>query len=107
MMFDSNGRYIDRRKLWKIDKSVFKRCGNLHAVNKVIEENDFEELKYALISLGINDLDTKGHEYVFNEKVEIIDKTRLKYSGIKLILNEITPRNDKRDTEVIKCNILL
>lgn len=48
MLFDSNGKYIDRKKVWKLNNSIFRRCGNLYEVNKVIEENESEELKYIL-----------------------------------------------------------
>ena len=32
MIFDSNGKYLDRKKLWKLDNSISKRCGNLYEV---------------------------------------------------------------------------
>ena len=57
MIFDSNGKDIDRKKLWKLDNSIYKRCGTLHEVNKTIDESDIEELDYILISVGVNDLD--------------------------------------------------
>ena len=107
MMFDSNGKYIDRKKLWKIDNSVFLRCGNLFDVSKKIDENELEGLQYALISVGVNDLDSKDHQQVFGEMEVIIDKMRRKYPGIKLIISEITPRNDRKDNEVKNCNQLL
>ena len=42
MIFDSNGKHLDRKKLWKLDSSIFKRCGNLHEVNKTIDESESE-----------------------------------------------------------------
>ena len=107
MMFDSNGKYIDRKKLWKLDNSLFSRCGNLYEVNKKIDENEIEGLKYVLINVGVNDLDLKDHQQVFGEMEVIVNKIRRKYPGIKLIISEITPRNDRRDTEVKQCNKLL
>ena len=37
----------------------------------------------------------------------IIDKMRRKYPGIKLIISEITPQNDRKETKVKNCNQLL
>ena len=106
-IFDSNGKHLDRKKLWKLDSPIFKRCGNLHEVNKTIDESEIEELNYILISVGVNDLDLKGHMQVLGELEVIINKIREKYPGIKFITSEITPRKDNRDDEVIKCNRLL
>ena len=76
MIFDSNGKHLDRKKLWKLDSSIFKRCGNLHEVNKTIDESEIEEVKYILISEGVNDQDVKDHIQVFGEMELIINKIR-------------------------------
>ena len=107
MIFDSNGKHLDRKKVWKLDNSIFKRYGNLHEVNKTIDESEIEELKYILISVGVNDLDVKDHMQVFGEMELIINKTCENYPGIKLVISEITSRKDRRDNEVIKYNRLL
>lgn len=44
---------------------------------------------------------------MFSEIEKIINKCRGKFPGIKLVISEITPRNDGRDTEVKNCNKLL
>ena len=105
MIFDSNGKHLDRKKLWKLDSSIFKQCGNLHEVNKTIDESEIEELNYILISVGVSDLDLKDHMQVFGEMEVIINQIRKKYPGIKFIRSEITPRKDRRDDELIKLGI--
>ena len=45
MCFDSNGKHIDRRKVWKVNKSVYKRCSNIFDVSKLIENEDIKELR--------------------------------------------------------------
>ena len=78
MIFDSNRKHLDRKKLWKLDSSIFKRYDNLHEVNKAIDESEVEELNYILISIGVNDLDLKDHMQVFGELEAIINKIREK-----------------------------
>ena len=108
MMFDSNGRFLDRKKLWKVDNSEYHTCGTLYNVSKVINESELQDsLKYVLISVGVNDCDTKNCQEVFGEIESIFDLIRNKYPGVKIIMSEITPRRDKRDREVQLCNELL
>lgn len=45
MLFDSNGKHIDRKKLWRLDNSEFVRCGTLHDVYKFIFEDNKIDIK--------------------------------------------------------------
>ena len=102
---DSNKRYINFRKLWTLNGTERKFLGNLHELRTaILNENHIKELKHLLIHVGVNDLDTKPGMQVFEELCEIIGEIRKKYPGIIIILSEITPRNDIRDAEVVKCN---
>ena len=58
-------------------------------------------LKHVLINAGVNDIDTKSGMQVFQEMEVTVEQLSMKYPGIKIIFSEITPRNDKRDNEVI------
>ena len=107
MFFDSNGKYIDRKKLWKLNDSVYVRSGQLNDISKYIDETNTAKSEYVLINVGCNDLDMKDHRQVFNEMSLLIQKIRNKYKGIKLIISEITPRKDERDNEVKRFNGLL
>ena len=78
MFFDSNGKNIDRKKLWKLNNSVFTRCGQLHDVSEYIDKTNIEESNYILLNVGCNDLDQKDHEQVFGESVTILDQIRNK-----------------------------
>ena len=102
---DSNRKYINFRKLWTINGTERKFLGNLHELRTAIRnENQIKELKYILIHIGVNDLDTKPGKLVFQELCEVIGEIRRKYPGIIIVLSEITPRNDNRDVEVKICN---
>ena len=107
MCFDSNGQHLDRKKLWKVKGSEYKRCSTLHTVSQQIKNCTYKELDYVLISVGTNDLDTKNHDQVFGEMQILVDEIRSKFHGIKLIINELLPRNDHRDNEVQKFNHVL
>ena len=101
---DSNFKYINYRKLWTINKSERKSCSNLNDVENVIKDTDITTLHHILISTGVNDLDDKSGLEVFNKICHIIYQIKVKYPGIKIIFCEVTPRNDERDEEVIRCN---
>ena len=106
--FDSNGKFIERKKLWKVDKSDFKRCATLHSVSQVIESGTpGHGIQYLLLNVGTNDLDNKDHVQVFDEMKFLLEQIRKKYRGIKIIVSEIIPRNDSRDQEGQAFNELL
>ena len=57
-----------------------------------------------LINVGVNDTDVKNAEEITKNFQSIIKQIREKYNGIKIILSEITPRKDDKDSIVIECN---
>ena len=108
LCFDSNRRYLDMKKLWKVKNSQMKACSTIYDVSQIFESNQFEStLKYVLLNVGMNDLDTKDHTQVFGEAELLFDQIRSKLPGIKLIISEITPRADQKDPEVKAYNHLL
>ena len=104
---DSNRKYIDFRKLWTLKGSRRKPCGNIRELNKFIDNNDIHSLKYILINVGVNDIDTRSGEEVYESLRETVEKLKTKYIGISIILGELTPRGDHRDAEGVKCNVLI
>ena len=103
-VFDSNGRFIDTKRLWKKKGSQYKQCGTLHKIAELVREFPYKSLKYIFLSVGTNDLDTKDHDQVLGELMLLVDEIRAKYPGIKFIINELLPRRDNRNTEVGKFN---
>ena len=88
LCFDSNGRYVDRKKLWKKNGSEYKQCGTLRKVSEELAKLPYKNIKYFLISVGTNDLDSKDHQQVLGELERLINDTSVKYPGIKFIINE-------------------
>ena len=75
---DSNRRFIDFRKLWTIKGSQIQACGNLNEVKAFIQNCNIRTLQHILINVGVNDLDTKNAETVFE------DKTYREYAGSRI-----------------------
>ena len=108
-MIDSNGRYLDHRKLWTVKGTEFRRCGNMFDVDQYWSDNKtkFTNLKYLFISVGCNDLVSKTpHEY-FTSVHKFVENVWLRYPDVKIVLSEVTPRMDHVDTRVKEANVLL
>ena len=108
MCFDSNVKYINQRKLWDLDGTKHIRCGTLDEVMDVINSNiEYSNLKYFFVSCGCNDLDYRNGGEVFMSIKQIVEKLKVLYPDIKIILSEITPRMDAADEKVKTTNTLL
>ena len=107
MCFDSNGKEIDRRKLWKRNGSEFRTCGTLHSFAEQVNKLPHKKVDHVFISVGTNDLDMKDHEQVFGEYKIILEGIRRKFPGIKIIINELIPRKDARNVQIGKLNSAL
>ncbi len=106
ILIDSNSNHVDRRRFWKLDNTKWKRCGMISEAMKAIHEVKYTNLQYVLVSIGVNDTDDEEEDglSVANRLLELLNVIKEKYPDSKIILNELTPRNDSRDNEVIKCN---
>ena len=98
---DSNGRYIEPKKLWKVRGSEYKKCSTLYDVHNTFKSFESSRIEHALICVGVNDLDDKEHNQVFSVAELLINEIRSKHNNIKI------PRKDGRDPEVIAFNQLL
>ena len=104
ILIDSNSNHINHRLFWTLDKTKWKRCSIINEAQHAINEMDYANLKYVLLSVGVNDVDDEEGYSVANRMSNLIDAIGNKYPGVKIILNEVTPRNDDRDSHVRKCN---
>ena len=59
------------------------------------------------VHVGTNDIDKKGGAEVFSLLKDFVRKVKTTNSGMRIIMSELTPRRDNRDTEVSICNTLL
>ena len=106
-LLNSNRKFINFRKLWTLRGSSRHRSGQLSSVKRVVESCKAKRVKYFLISVGTNDIDTKEPDDIIHEYSEIIDLLRKKYPGIHVIINELPPRKERNNGKLQKMNGLL
>ena len=103
-MIDSNSNHINRRQFWTVDKTQWVRFGTINEVMREVSETTYPNLKYLLLSVGVNDTDDVDGHLVAERITELVDVVHNQYPEVKIILNEFTPGMDDRDGEVMKCN---
>ena len=82
--------------------------GSLFELEDVINEDHINRnAQYVVLSIGVNDVDVKSAEEVFQQLRVIVDLIRRRYGEPKMVIGELTPRRDQRDEEVRKCNALI
>ena len=104
---DSNRKYVDFRKLWTLKGSKRVNSETINELEKYINNNDIKSLNNILINVGMNDIDSKSGIEVFDHLKGLTIKVRSQFPCINIIVSEVTPRADNRDSEVIICNDLL
>ncbi len=107
IFMDSNRKHINWRQFWTLKGTEKYFCGKLIDVEKRFREETASSIKYILIHVGVNDLDTRTPEQVTEHLKVIIAGMRKKFQGVKIIVSEITPRNDEKDADVRRCNELI
>ena len=63
-----------------------KPCGNLREVNESIDQLTSCNLKFFLINIGVNDLDTNTGDEGFKSLKSVVEKLRNRFNGIKIVL---------------------
>ncbi len=104
IVIDSNGTHLDHRKFWTLDRTKWVRCGNINEAARAINNTKYTQLKHVLVSVGVNDIDDDSGVDVASRISELVNMTHHLYPDVKVTLNEITPRNDNLDEQVIECN---
>ena len=110
VLIDSNNRFVDWNRFFSFVRGgrncTF--CGSLYDVERLVEEDTTTgKIDYVVMSVGVNDLDTKCAEEVIAQMKLVIELIRMKHGQPKIIINEATPRHDDRDDEVKHYNELL
>ena len=105
---DSNGKYLDRRRLWDLDGTKYVKTYRLDQVEEFIDKNTrYANLKYFMISVGCNDCDRQDANSVAEKLEALVEKIKSQYPLVKVIVGEITPRQDERDEIVQDANVLI
>ena len=105
---DSNGKHLDRRKLWDLDGTKYVKTYTLDEVNNFMDQKTtYPNLKYFLISVGCNDCDNQEPQEVTLKLQDLVTKIKTQYPQVKVIVGEITPRKDRRDEVVKEANVMI
>ena len=87
-------------------KKIFK--GSLWDVEGIIKaDKRVRTIDYVLISVGVNDIDTKSATEVNDQVQKVVELIKSRYGNPRIVLAELTPRHDDRDSVVKECNSLI
>ena len=104
---DSNSKYIRFRKLWTVKDSARRRCYTQKQLQKFITNLKAESVKSCVINVGANDVNRQTGRQVFADIKKNVETLKTKYPDIKIILAELTPRKDAKDSHINTCNQLI
>ena len=110
VLMDSNNHFIDWNRFFSFVRGAKNCtfCGSLYDVQKIVTENrTTRKIDYVVLSIGVNDLDTKSAEEVLEQLKIVVELMRNKHDQPKIIIGEATPRRDDRDYEVVKYNNIM
>ena len=102
IFMDSNRKILDKNLLWK--NSTMVECPTTATLHEKIEKTSFADFDIVVIHVGVNDIDTKDGQTVADDLYKEVETIRTKAPHVKVVLSEVTPRQNSRDNEVIECN---
>ena len=102
IFMDSNRKLLKIDELWR--NSTLITCNNIQSFMSLIDKTDFSNVDLVLAHFGVNDIDTKDGTAVANDIQTAIQALKLKAAHVRIVLSEITPRMDDRNSHVKTCN---
>ena len=81
-------------------------CGNLGELENGIRNSDLSSVAMVCIHVGVNDTDKKSGQEVFSAINNIVSMIQELSPNIKIVLSELTPRNDERDPAVQRLSLI-
>ena len=107
LYMDSNKKFLNHDQLWKgvevVDSfTVQEARKKLLAPSSHLDRYDMLALHF-----GVNDLDHKPGATVAKDLVKLVGEIRQRHQSLKIVVSEVTPRQLRRDEEVMECNDIL
>ena len=102
MFMDSNRNYLNPGMLW--DNLTIVPAGCTNELLHKIEKNDLRNFDVIIIHVGVNDIDNHDGKSVAKRLIDITSRIKASAPGIHIILSEVTPRQLRKDNEVLICN---
>ena len=103
---DSNSKYLKRNMIWDTRTTIWKYTPNIHEATRAILGCSTAP-KCFLIHTGVNDTDNKAAHQVANEFLELVTNIRKQFGNVRIVLSEISPRNDRVDSVVVEANNII
>ena len=110
LFMDSNHQHIDWDRFWRTKEGPMRKIfkGSLWDMEGIIKaDTQTRTVKHILISVGVNDADTKTAEEILDQAKKVMNLVEVRYGGPNIVFAELTPRNDEKDQTVKDCNAAL
>ena len=99
MLCDSNRKFLNINRLCNIRNSKMIPCNTTTKAMEIIDTPRFKVNKALIINTGVNDVERLTPEEIINNQIKLVEKAMSAFPGAKIILSDITPRDDKFDVE--------
>ena len=103
---DSNSKYLKRNMIWDTRTTIWKHTSNIYEATRAILGCSMAP-KCFLIHTGVNDTDNKAAHQVAKELLELVTNIRKQFGKVRIVLSEISPRNDRVDSVVVEANAII
>ena len=104
MLCDSNRKFLNINRLCNNRNSKMIPCNTTTKAMEIIDTPRFKVSKALIINIGVNDAEHLTPEEIINNQIELVEKAMSAFPNAKIILSDITPRDDKCDVEVPRIN---
>ncbi|CAB4038969.1 Hypothetical predicted protein, partial [Paramuricea clavata] len=104
MLCDSNRKFLNINRLCNNRNSKMIPCNTTTKAMEIIDTPRFKVNKGLIINTGVNDVEHLTPEEIINNQIKLVEKAMSAFPNAKIILSDITPRDDKFDDEVPRIN---
>ena len=94
LLIDSNGRYLDEKRLFPHHSVKKHRCQNTRRAIELLSEERLGCPSHIIIHTGTNNLRTQTGEDVAREMKKVVDKATSTFPRSKVIISALLPRWD-------------
>ena len=111
LIMNSNGKYIDPKLLYPVEKSVTTKrlyCPLTRDLDNLIDESSFTQTpKITVLHCGTNDLDKSEPKAVITSITNSVNNLSQRLISSKIIVSGLLPRRDFSNKEIYDINLEL
>ena len=93
ILIDSNGKFIDEKRLFPKHKAVKMRCQNTKKALELLNEETIGKPSHIIIHTGTNDIQSQ-QEKVDKSINAVIDKASATFPQARVVISSLLPRKD-------------